>query len=132
MFERNGAIVDNIVKAGSKILPEYAIMPQQDGTYLSTIRFTEHFSGVEGVVHGGIVSMFFDEILGWVASQTSDDWWATAYLRVDYRAPSPIGETLRAVVRPVEQQGRKCLLKGELYAGDRLCAQAEALFVKAS
>lgn len=124
--------MDNIVKAGSKILPEYAIVPQQDGTYLSTISFTERFSGVEGVVHGGIVSMFFDEVLGSVANQISDHWWATAYLRVDYRSPSPIGETLRAVIRQVEQQGRKCLLKGELYAGDRLCAEAEGLFVKAS
>lgn len=122
--------MDDIVSAGSKILPDYAITPQVDGSYVSTIRFSEHFSGVEGVVHGGVVSMFFDEVLGWVASQISDDWWATAYLRIDYRAPSPIGEALRAVLRQVEQKGRKCVMRGELYAGDRLCAQAEGLFIK--
>ena len=124
--------MDNIVSTGSKILPEYEVMPQGDGSYASTVRFTERFSGVEGVVHGGVVSMYFDEILGWVASQISDHWWATAYLRVDYRAPSPIGETLRAVIRPVSQEGRKCRMRGQLYAGDRLCAEAEALFVQAS
>lgn len=126
-----GTTVDNIVRTRSRLLPEYRIIPQTDGTYLSTVLFPPQFCGVEGVVHGGVLSMFFDEILGWVASQISDDWWATGYLRVDYRAPSPIGEQLRAIIRPMRQEGRKCLLKGELYAGERLCAEAEGLFVKA-
>lgn len=123
--------MDNIVTSHSRILPEYAIRAQEDGSYVSTILFPEIFSGVQGVVHGGVVSMYFDEILGWVASQISEHWWATAYLRVDYRAPSPIGQLLNATIRPLRQEGRKCLLRGALYAGTVLCAEAEGLFIRA-
>ena len=112
------------------ILPPYRLTAQDDGTWGTTIVFPERFCGVEGVVHGGVLSMLFDELLGAVANHAPGDWWATASLRVDYRAPSPIGQTLSGVVHPVQREGRKCKLRGQLYAGEVLCAEAEGLFVK--
>ena len=112
------------------LLPEYTLTAQADGTYAATIQFPERFAGVEGVVHGGVVSMLFDEVLGSVANHAPGEWWATASLRVDYRAPSPIGQPLRVNIRLVQREGRKCTVRGQLYAGDLLCAEAEGLFVK--
>ena len=112
------------------LLPEYNLTARGDGTYGATILFPERFSGVEGVVHGGVVSMLFDELLGAVANHAPGEWWATAWLKVDYRAPSPIGQMLEATVGSVQREGRKCMVRGQLHAGDRLCAEAEGLFVK--
>lgn len=122
--------MDFIATPPGGILPEYALTARGDGTHASTILFPARFCGVEGVVHGGVISMYFDEILGAVANHAPGDWWATASLRVDYRAPSPIGQTLRAIVLPVERTGRKCRVRGELHVGEVLCAEAEGLFVK--
>ena len=112
------------------LLPEYRLAARADGTHSTSILFPQRFSGVMGVVHGGVVSMLFDELLGSVANHAPGEWWATASLKVDYRAPSPIGERLDAVVRLVRREGRKCTVRGQLHAGDRLCAEAEGLFVK--
>jgi acyl-coenzyme A thioesterase PaaI-like protein len=113
------------------LLPDYALRADADGGYTTSILFPERFSGVKGVVHGGVVSMLFDELLGSVANHEPGEWWATASLRVEYRAPTPVGQTLDATVGLVERTERKCTIKGQLYAGDVLCAEAEGLFVKA-
>lgn len=112
------------------LLPDYTLTAQAEGSFATHILFPERFSGVKGVVHGGVVSMLFDELLGSVANHAPGDWWATASLRVDYRAPTPIGQRLDAKVRLVEREGRKCTVRGQLHAGDVLCAEAEGLFVK--
>ncbi len=122
--------MDFIATPPGGILPDYPLTPQGDGSHASTIFFPARFCGVEGVVHGGVISMYFDELLGAVANHAPGDWWATASLHIDYRAPSPIGQMLRAIVQPVEREGRKCRVRGQLYAGDVLCAEAEGLFVK--
>jgi acyl-coenzyme A thioesterase PaaI-like protein len=122
--------MDYITPPPGGILPDYALAAQPDGTHATTILFPERFCGVAGVVHGGVVSMLFDEVLGSVANHAPGDWWATASLRVDYRAPSPTGEMLTAIVHHPLREGRKCTVRAELYAGDVLCAEAEGLFVK--
>ena len=116
--------------AHCSLLPDYHLDEQPDGSFVTSIVFPERFCGVIGVVHGGVVSMLFDELLGSVANPPSGEWWATASLTVNYRAPSPIGVELRAVVERGERHGRKCAVRGKLFAGDMLCAEAEGLFVK--
>jgi len=113
-----------------RILPPYEIAEQADGTHLATTTFPDRFSGVKGVIHGGIIAMFFDEVLGCVANHEKGAWWATARLQVEYRKPSLTEQPVSVKAHLVKREGRKCLVKGELYQDGALCAETEGLFVK--
>ena len=53
----------------------------------------------------------------------------TGRLTVHYRKPTPLETELRFVGWIESVEGRKILTKGELWAGDLLCAEAEGLFI---
>jgi hypothetical protein len=53
----------------------------------------------------------------------------TGTLTVKYRSPTPLHSELRLAGRLVQVDGRKILTAGTLHAGDRLCAEAEAVFI---
>lgn len=90
-----------------------------------TVTFGPAYEGPPGHVHGGFVAAMFDELLGF--AQLAPGF--TAYLKVDYRKPTPLNTelTLRAGTRSLE--GRKRLLYGTCHVGDLLTAEAEGLFV---
>lgn len=84
--------------------------------------------GPPGCVHGGYVAALFDEVLG-AAQVHSGRAGMTGRLTVHYRSPTPLHEELRLAARLVKVEGRKILCTATLHAGDRLCAEAEGLFV---
>jgi acyl-coenzyme A thioesterase PaaI-like protein len=86
------------------------------------------FEGPPGCVHGGFVAAMFDEVLG-AAQVHSGKAGMTGRLTVHYRSPTPLHEELRLAARLVRVEGRKILCTATLHAGDRLCADAEGLFV---
>jgi acyl-coenzyme A thioesterase PaaI-like protein len=53
----------------------------------------------------------------------------TGRLTVHYRSPTPLRTELTFEARVVSVTGRKTLTHGTLHAGDRLCAEAEGLFI---
>lgn len=93
-------------------------------------RFGRYHLGGNGAAHGGVIPLLFDEVLGWLAGTGGRSPCRTAYLKVDYRAITPIGRDLRVEARFVKEEGRKRLLHGALVDGDRVCAEAEGLFVE--
>jgi acyl-coenzyme A thioesterase PaaI-like protein len=93
------------------------------------VRFGAHFLGSNGVVHGGAIPMLFDDLLGRLAVVGGRPRSRTAYLHVDYRSVAPIDTELRVEAWFEHEEGRKRYLKGTLHDGDRLCAEASALFV---
>ncbi len=80
-------------------------------------------------VHGGGVAMLLDELLGstLVALEMGAP---TGTLKVIYRSFTPLDEelTMRAWLDRVE--GRKRFVRGEIRHGDRLCAEAEGIFIQ--
>lgn len=84
--------------------------------------------GPPGCVHGGYVAALFDEVLG-AAQVHSGRAGMTGRLTVHYRSPTPLHEELRLAARLVKVEGRKILCTATLHAGDRLCAEADGLFV---
>jgi hypothetical protein len=48
---------------------------------------------------------------------------------VKYRSPTPLHEALHFVGRLGRVEGRKIFTEGTLWAGDRLCAEAEGIFI---
>jgi acyl-coenzyme A thioesterase PaaI-like protein len=98
-------------------------------------RFVAHgvlgaaFEGPPGYVHGGWVALMFDEALG-IANVAGGNAGMTARLTVRYRRPTPLRTPLRLDAWTRAREGRRITTTGTLYAGDTLCAEAEALFVQ--
>jgi acyl-coenzyme A thioesterase PaaI-like protein len=92
------------------------------------VTFGSAYEGPPGCVHGGYVAAAFDELLGAAQSLTGAQG-MTAKLEVNYRSPTPLHQPLRMEAIPARREGRKIWCEGRLYVGDRLCAEAEALFL---
>jgi acyl-coenzyme A thioesterase PaaI-like protein len=90
--------------------------------------FGSAYEGPPGCVHGGYVAAAFDEVLGY-AETFSGAPGMTGTLTVVYRTPTPLHTevTFRAKITRVE--GRKIFVHGTLHAGERLCAESDAIFV---
>lgn len=94
----------------------------------ATVTLGSLYEGPPGCVHGGFVAAMFDEVLG-AAQVYSGKAGMTGRLTVHYRSPTPLDEPLLLTARLVKAEGRKILCTATLHAGERLCAEAEGLFV---
>ncbi len=74
------------------------------------------------------VAAGFDEVLGF-AQAFSGYPGMTGNLNISYRSPTPLFHEVRYVGRLDRVEGRKIYASATLSAGDRLCAQAEGLFI---
>ncbi len=90
--------------------------------------FGSAYEGPPGSVHGGYIAAAFDEVLG-SAQSLGGAPGMTGRLTVHYRSPTPLHEELRFEGVLESVRGRKILTKGTLHHGDRLCAEAEGLFI---
>ncbi|HXX90297.1 MAG TPA: hypothetical protein VEI83_08755 [Acidimicrobiales bacterium] len=79
-------------------------------------------------VHGGVVAMVFDELLGH-AQQVHGIQALTASLTVRYRAVTPIDTELEWFACVVHSGGRRWAGRATCRAGDVVTAEADALFV---
>lgn len=86
------------------------------------------YQGPPGRVHGGYVSLLFDAVLG-RANHHAGTVGMTRYLDIDYRGATPLLEPIVIIGGPVRRDGRKVWSQGAIYAGERVCATAEGLFV---
>lgn len=100
----------------------------EDDCIVGRATFGSAYEGPPGCVHGGYVAAAFDEVLGSTQSLSGSPG-MTGRLTVHYRSPTPLGTELRFEGRLESVSGRKILTKGELWAGEVLCAEAEALFI---
>lgn len=99
-----------------------------DGGIDAVANFGTLYEGPPGCLHGGYIAGIFDEVLG--AAQTlSGQAGMTGRLTIHYRSPTPLNTDLHLKARLESVNGRKILCKGTLHAGDRLCAEAEGLFI---
>jgi len=109
--------------------PVLHVDEESDTFRRARVRFGRFYLGSDGAVHGGAIPLAFAELVGWLAVSGGRSPARTAYLRVDYRSPTPIGQELRMAGWFEREEGRKRFLRATLQAGDRLCAEAEALYV---
>jgi acyl-CoA thioesterase FadM len=71
--------------------------------------------------------LLFDEVLGGVAATAGDS--RTVSLTVQFRSLTPVGVPLVIEGWVERVDGRKISVRGRLLDDDRVCADAEALFV---
>jgi acyl-coenzyme A thioesterase PaaI-like protein len=99
-----------------------------DGKVHARVIFGSAYEGPPSCVHGGYVAGAFDEVLGATQSLSGAPG-MTGRLTVNYRSPTPLHTELHFVGEIVRLEGRKIFTEGQLHAGDRLCAEAEGLFI---
>jgi acyl-coenzyme A thioesterase PaaI-like protein len=127
-----GAFFDQspLIGLANPLAPPIAIEKTGEHSVVGTVRFGSAYEGPPGCVHGGFVAAAFDEVLGYAQSLGGNPGF-TARLTVHYRSPTPLHSELRFSGMLASREGRKTVCTGQVHAGERLCAEAEALFVAA-
>ncbi|MGO9342376.1 MAG: PaaI family thioesterase [Acidimicrobiales bacterium] len=100
-----------------------------EGGLNGRVFFDYQYEGPPGCVHGGIIALVFDELLG-AANIASNSPGMTGTLTVRYRKPTPIRTELRLEARFEGREGRKIRTTGAMYDGDELTAEAEGIFIE--
>lgn len=103
-------------------------LESKDDRALGTVVFGSAYEGPPGCVHGGFIAAAFDEVLGFAQTLTGNPG-MTGTLRVRYRQPTPLHTELRFEARVARVEGRKNFIEGQLYAGKKLCAEADGIFI---
>jgi acyl-coenzyme A thioesterase PaaI-like protein len=99
-----------------------------DGELRGTASFDYPYEGPPGCVHGGVLAMVFDEMLG-AANIVAGFPGMTGTLTIRYRKPTPLRTPLRLEARLADRDGRKVRTCGAIYHGDLLTAEAEGIFI---
>jgi acyl-coenzyme A thioesterase PaaI-like protein len=115
---------------GQLLVPAYHVDELDEDRMAGRVRFGRQFLGSNGAVHGGAIPLLFDDVLGRLALVGERRKSRTAYLHVDYRSIAPIEEDLQVEAWFDREEGRKRRLRGVLRQGDRVCAEADGLFVE--
>jgi acyl-coenzyme A thioesterase PaaI-like protein len=87
------------------------------------------YTGPPGTVHGGVVAMVLDELLGAVNACLGLGAY-TGTLTVRYERPTPIGEELAFDAWVDRTEGRKVFTVGTISAGGAVTARAEGVFIR--
>jgi len=95
---------------------------------IADITFSEVYEGPPHMVHGGIVSGIYDQLLA-IACTCQDKAGPTAYLNIKYKQPTPLNKPLRFEAQIARIEGNKVYAEGHCFAGEQLLSQAEALFI---
>jgi acyl-coenzyme A thioesterase PaaI-like protein len=132
-FEREApvrtAIGGELPGRGHPLMPPL-LRREEDGRTVGTVTYTDAHAGAGEAVHGGQITLLFDDLLGGIASEVARS--RTAYLNVDYRSLTPMGVSLRVEGWVDRVEDRKIFTRGRLLDGERVCAEAEGLFVAVS
>ncbi len=116
-----------LIGLSNPLAPPIAMESRGERVHAS-VTFGSAYEGAPGCVHGGCVAAAFDEILGY-AQTFSGQPGMTGTLTTIYRSPTPIHTLLRFEAWIEKAEGRKVICNGTLHAGDRLCAEANAIFI---
>jgi acyl-coenzyme A thioesterase PaaI-like protein len=87
------------------------------------------FVGPPGTVHGGVVAMVFDELLGAVNACLGMGAF-TGTLTIRYERPTPIDADLEMESWIEGTEGRKVFTVGTISAGGEVTARADGLFIQ--
>ncbi|MDG2010053.1 MAG: hotdog domain-containing protein [Candidatus Binatia bacterium] len=116
-----------LIGQSNPLAPPIVITSDEQGVR-GEATFGSAYEGPPGCVHGGCIAAAFDEVLGYTQTFTGQPG-MTGTLETLYRSPTPLHTPLvfRSHVESIE--GRKVICRGTLHEGDRLCAEAKAIFI---
>lgn len=114
---------------GNITLPPYIVDKADRDGVDARITFRTFHLGGNKAAHGGQVALGFDDLVGMAAALYSGEVTRTASITVDYRSITPLDTELRVRAWTERQEGRKVYVRATLHDGDRLCAEANGLFI---
>lgn len=97
---------------------------------VTTVVLGQGYEGAPGRSHGGIVAAIYDDLCGFnlVLEATLA---FTGWIRIDYRAPTPLHEPITFATWVEETVGRKMQIRGECHTADgTLLSTCDSLFIK--
>lgn len=128
-----GAITEHLPRCfgcGSDNVDGLGLRPHYQGDFVTAdLQFPARFEGGPGLVHGGAIAAFFDDLLGFVPMAHLRPG-VTAKLDVNYLRPVPLGLSIRGRAWMADIDGSKMWAEG--VGGDesgRRYVEARALFV---
>jgi acyl-coenzyme A thioesterase PaaI-like protein len=87
------------------------------------------YEGPPGCIHGGVVSLIFDQLLGH-ANGVYGTWGMTAELKVAYHRPTPLFTDLEFEAQVERVEDRKVTTRGWLACNGERTASAVGLFIR--
>jgi len=105
------------------------LRPRLDGSdVIADLEFPDRFVGGPGVVHGGAIAAFVDDLLGYVPVAYGSPG-VTARLDTNYRKPIPRGVTVTGRAWLAAVDGRKMWAEGTIEADGVRYVEASAMFI---
>lgn len=117
---------------GHPVSPPLRLSEEPDGTLVGRADLGARLEGPPGLLHGGMIALLFDEVLGWAAARAHAHG-MTAQLEITYRRAVPLDVEIVIVARTTGHEGRKVWVEATLAAAespDTTLATAKALFVR--
>lgn len=99
---------------------------------VADIKLGERLNGHEGVVHGGVLALLLDDVMGYSFEAMGVNYAVTANLHIDYRLPVPAGTLIVIKVYLKEQVGRKLYFEAQITCpkdSSKVYAEATSLFI---
>lgn len=105
------------------------LQPYIEGTrVVADLEFAPRFQGGPGTVHGGAITAFMDDLLGYIPVLYGSPG-VTARLDTNFLAPVPMAATVRGVAWMSRVEGRKMWAEGTIEYDGRILVEASALFL---
>jgi acyl-coenzyme A thioesterase PaaI-like protein len=129
-WERPAGTRVDLPGRGNPMLIPFDLEQETSDSIRGRTRFRPFHLGGNGAAHGGTLPLLFDDVMGRIANAGSRSVARTAYLTVNYRKITPIGEELEVEATVDRIEGRKRWVTGRLFHKGVLVADADALFVE--
>ncbi len=105
------------------------LVPRLDGTQVhADLEFARRFEGGPGTVHGGAITAFMDDLLGYVPVIYGTPG-VTAKLDTNFISPVPMGVTVQGTGWLSRIDGRKMWAEGTIEVGGAVLVEASGLFL---
>ena len=104
--------------------------PDEQPGYLFETTLSSLYEGAPKSVHGGYIAGLYDELFGAVQSLAEGETGYTGKLTVRYRSFTPTNKKLVFRGWVTQNSGRRISVKATCHDGQRLCSEAEALFLR--
>lgn len=116
-----------VVGLRNAIAPPLSIAIDRSGRATSDFHLGAAYEGPPGLVHGGVVSMILDQVLGHAAGAGGRPG-MTGTLTISYRQGTPLGD-LRAEAWIERAEGVKTFARGHIVGPDGVTAEGEGVFI---
>ncbi|MEZ5228327.1 MAG: hypothetical protein R2710_17135 [Acidimicrobiales bacterium] len=97
---------------------------------VTTVELGQGYEGAPQRSHGGIVAAIYDDLCGFNLVLEAELAF-TGWIRINYKAPTPLHEPITFATWIEQREGRKLGIVGECHSADgTLLSTCEALFIK--